>query len=151
MRKFLKHQLMICLICFFCGSFLTPCFSQRVDSLLNIYNTQTIRTSGKSFVKGSQAYSFRDLKNEFTSPFTMQLYKNARKDRRLGGSFAVGAIAGLVGSIIIRKNNPGLAGVLTGVAVALNFGAIRFNKRSSEVLDQAIWQRNKEILFNNKE
>ncbi|MEO6358508.1 MAG: hypothetical protein ABIU77_27305 [Ferruginibacter sp.] len=151
MKQLLKHPLMLFLIFYFCSSFVSPCFSQRMDSLLNVYNTQTIRTSGNSFVKGSQAYSFRDLKNEFTSPFTMQLYKTARKDKRIGGLLTVGAIAGLVGSIIIRKNNTGLAGALSGVAVALNFGAIRFNKRSSEVLDQAIWQRNKEILFNTKE
>ena len=81
----------------------------------------------------------------------MQLYKTARKDKRIAGLFSVGAIAGLVGSIIIRKNNTGVAGALSAVAIGLNFGAIRFNKRSSEVLDQAIWQRNKEILFNTKE
>ena len=81
----------------------------------------------------------------------MPLYKKARADKRIAGLFTAGAVAGLVGSIIIKKNNTGLAGALSGVAIALNFGAIHFNKRSSEILDQATWQRNKEILFNTKE
>ena len=41
--------------------------SQTVDSLLRVYNSETIHTFGKLYIKGNTQLKFRDLKPEFTS------------------------------------------------------------------------------------
>lgn len=125
--------------------------AQTKEELLKVYNNETIHTSGKSFVKGTKQLSFGELKPDFTSGITKDLYKKAKGDRILGGVFTVAAIGALVTGIIVKKNNNGLAGLLSGFAIGLNLGSIHFRNRSSEVLDRAIWHRNKEILFNVKE
>ncbi|MEO6315575.1 MAG: hypothetical protein ABIU63_16200 [Chitinophagaceae bacterium] len=121
--------------------------AQSNDSLLKIYNTQTIQTSGTHFIKGGTRLTFRDLKSDFTSGITKDLYKKAKGDKILGGAFTVTAVGALVTGIIVRKNNNALASVLTGFAIGLNLSSLHFRNRSTQLLDRAIWHRNKEILF----
>ena len=120
---------------------------QTKDELLSTYNNQTIHTFGKFFIKGSNRLTFGDLKKDFTSDITKVLYKKAKSDRFLGGFFTVTAVGALVTSIVVRKNNSTLGNVLTGFAIGLNLGSLHFRNKSTQVLDQAIWYRNKEILF----
>lgn len=124
---------------------------QSRDSLLKVYNNETIHTSGKYFIKGTKQLSFNKLKPDFASGITKDLYKKAKGDRILGGVFTVTAIGALVTGIIVKKNNTGLGALLSGFAIGLNLGSIHFRNRSREVLDRAIWHRNKEILFDVKE
>lgn len=129
-------------------SFTSPnTYAQSRDSLLKVYNNETIHTFGKYFIKGTKRLSFNELKPNFTSGLTKDLYKKAKGDRILGGVLTVTAIGALVTSIAVKKNSNGLAGVLSGAAIGLNLASLRFRNRSSQVLDRAIWHRNKEILF----
>ncbi len=121
--------------------------AQTKDEFLKVYNNETIHTFGKYFIKGAKQLSFKELKPDFTSGLTKDLYKKAKGDRVLGGVFTVAAIGSLVTSIAVKKNNNGLAAVLSGAAIGLNLASLRFRNRSSQVLDRAIWHRNKEILF----
>jgi hypothetical protein len=125
--------------------------SQTKEELLKVYNNETIHTFGKYFIKGTKRLSFGELKPDFTSGITSDLYKKAKSDRILGGVFTVTAIGALVTGIIVKKNNTGLGALLSGFAIGLNLGSIHFRNRSSELLDRAIWHRNKEILFDVKE
>ncbi len=120
---------------------------QSKDELLSTYNNQTIHTFGKFFIKGSNRLTFGDLKKDFTSDITKVLYKKAKGDRFLGGFFTVTAVGALVTSIFVKKNNNILGNVLSGFAIGLNLGSLHFRNKSTQVLDQAIWYRNKEILF----
>lgn len=120
---------------------------QTKDELLRTYNNQTIHTFGKFFIKGSKRLIFGNLKYDFTSGITKDLYKKAKGDRFLGGVFTVTAVGALVTSIVVRKNNSTLGNVLTGFAIGLNLGSLHFRNKSTQLLDQAIWYRNKEILF----
>lgn len=123
-------------------------FSQNRDSLLNVYNNQTIHSFGNVFVKGSRQMKFKNLKSELTSPLTRSLFIESRKNLRRTKALSVTAIAALAGSVILRKNSTVAASGLSLAAIALNLGAIRFRKQSSEIIDRALWHKNKEILFN---
>lgn len=122
-------------------------YAQTRDSLLRVYNNETIHTFGKFYVRGSKQLKFRDLKPEFTSGITKDLYKKAKGDRVLAGFFTVTGIGALVTGMIVKKNNNTLGYVLSGFAIGLNLGSLHFRNRSTELTDRAIWYRNKEILF----
>ncbi|MEO6843935.1 MAG: hypothetical protein ABI184_02115 [Ginsengibacter sp.] len=101
----------------------------------------------KVFYERKHAFNIWDLKNDFTSGITKSFYKKAKEDRFLGGVFTVTAVGALVTSIVVKKNNRTLGNVLTGFAIGLNLGSLHFRNKSAQQLDQAIWYRNKEILF----
>ena len=56
-------------------------------------------------------------------------------------------MAALVSSAIVKKNNNGAAIALSVAGIGLNLSSFHFRKNSKELIDRAIWQRNKEILF----
>jgi hypothetical protein len=121
--------------------------AQSRDELLKLYDSATIHSIGKFYIKGSSKLKFADLQNEFTTPVPKNLYAKAKADRVWGGIFTVTSIAALVTGILVRKNNTTPGNVLSGAAIVLNLGSLHFNKRSTEQTDRAIWQRNREILF----
>ncbi len=121
--------------------------AQTKDSLLRVYNNETIHTFGKSYVKGSKQLKFGDLKPEFSSGITKDLYKKSKGNLILSRVFTVTSVAALVTSAIIKKDDKTRGVVLNIVGIGLNLGSLHFRKQSSELIDQAIWYRNKEILF----
>lgn len=121
--------------------------AQTNTDLLKIYDTATIHSIGKFYIKGSSRINFGNLKNEFTSPITMAYYKNAKADRIWGGLLTVTGATALVAGILVRKNSAVAANILSGAAIALNLGSLHFSRRSAELTDRAIWVRNREILF----
>lgn len=76
--------------------------AQSRDSLLAIYNSQTIHTYGTSYIKGTKQLKLGDMKSEFTSPLTKYLYKKARGKLAVGNLLTVGSLGALVTSVIIR-------------------------------------------------
>ncbi len=53
--------------------------AQSVDSLLNLYDSQSIYHSGSRFLKGNRKLNFSDLNVEFKSEVTKGLYSHSRK------------------------------------------------------------------------
>lgn len=143
----LKPALAVTIVLLLAVGFSQCAYSQSRDSLLNVYNTKTIHTFGNSFIKGDKQLSFWNLKPEFPSGITKDLYKKAKGDLILGKVLTVTSVAALVSSAVVRKNNKASAWALSIAGIALNFGGIHFRKHSSELLGRAIWQRNKEVLF----
>ena len=121
--------------------------AQTKDSLLRVYNNETIHTYGRFYVKGSRQLKLGDLKPEFKAGITRDLYKKSRGNLLLSKVFTVTAVAALVTGAIIKKDNKGGAIALSVVGIGLNLGSIHLRKRSSELIGRAIWLRNKEILF----
>lgn len=121
--------------------------AQSRDSLLSVYNSQTIHTLGRVYVKGSRQLSFADLKPEFGSGVTRDLYKKSKGNLVLSRFFTVTSVAALVTGAIIKKNNKGGALGLSLAGIALNLGSLHFRKQSTELLERALWIRNKEVLF----
>ena len=122
-------------------------FAQTRDSMLRVYNNETIHSFGKVYVKGSKQLKFGDLKPEFTAGITKDLYKKSKGNLNLGRLLTFTAVAALVAGAVIKKDNKGAALALTIVGIGLNLSSFRFRNKSKELIDQAIWQRNKEILF----
>ena len=101
----------------------------------------------KVYVKGSKQLKFGDLKPEFTGGITKDLYKKSKGNLILCRLLTVTAVAALVSSAVIKKDHNGAAVALSIAGIALNLSSFHFRKNSKELIDQAIWQRNKEILF----
>ena len=121
--------------------------AQTKDSLLRVYNNETIHSFGKVYVKGSNQLTFGDLKPEFNGSITKDLYKKSKGNLILGRLLTVSAVAALVTSAVIKKDNNGAAVALGIAGIGLNLSSFHFRKKSKELIDRAIWQRNKEILF----
>jgi hypothetical protein len=147
----MKKNLLKSALTFVIVMLLTCCTVFKVhaqrDSLLKIYNEQTIHTFGKFYIKGSKRLSFGELKPEFNSGITKDLYKKSKGNLILNRFFTITSVAALVTGAIIKKNNNGAAIALNIAGIGLNLGSKHFSKQSTELLDQAIWLRNKEILF----
>ena len=121
--------------------------AQTKDSLLRVYNNETIHSFGKVYVKGSKQLTFGDLKPEFNAGITKDLYKKSRGSLILGRLLTVTAVGALITSAIVKKDNNGAAIALSIAGIGLNLSSFHFRKKSKELIDRAIWQKNKEILF----
>ena len=121
--------------------------AQSRDSLLTVYDSQTIHSFGSVYVKGSRRLTFRDLRNEFQPGVTKNLYDQSRKSLALARTMTIVSVAALVGSAILRKNQQTGGVALLVVGVGLNLGNLGLRKKSTELVDRAIWQRNREVLF----
>ena len=121
--------------------------AQSRDSLLRVYDTRTIYGYGDKYIMGGQQLPFRKLKTEFGPGVTSDMYQEGRKDRAISRLLGVGAVVALVGSAVLRKNQQtgGIALLVAGVG--LNLGSLRFGKKSTELVDRALWLRNKDVLF----
>ncbi|WP_345112548.1 hypothetical protein [Hymenobacter algoricola] len=121
--------------------------AQTRDSLRRVYDTRTIYGYGDKYIMGGQQLPFRKLKTEFGPGVTSDLYRQGRQDRAVARLLGVGAVAALVGSAVLRKNEQfgGIALLVAGVG--LNLGSLRFSKKSTELVDRALWLRNKDVLF----
>ena len=76
MKKYLlKSMLPVTVILLAASCFSLSIKAQTRDSLLSVYNNQTIHTFGKFYIKGSKQVRFWDLKPEFNSSVTKDLYK----------------------------------------------------------------------------
>ena len=121
--------------------------AQSRDSLLRAYDTRTIYGYGDKYIMGGRQLPFRKLKTEFGPGVTSDLYQQGRHDRAVSRLLGVGAVAALVGSAVLRKNQQ-TGGILLLVAgVGLNLSSLRFGKKSTELVDRALWLRNKDVLF----
>ena len=126
---------------------MSQAYAQTKDSLLRVYNNETIHPFGRYYIKGSKQLNFRNLKPDFTSDITKNFYKKSKENLNLGRLISVAAIAALVSGAFIKKENKGAGVALSIAGIGLNLYSFSFRKRSKELIDQAIWYRNKEILF----
>lgn len=138
-------NLLLSATCVLLLSFSADC--QNIDSLRNIYNSQTIYRSGNKFIIGSQKLTLYELKNKFTSPETLQLYYQSKKLSTVGLICNVTSVGMAVYSTLSshkRIVNIELASA-TGLVGIIG---ILFHTRAASFLDRAIWTANKETLFN---
>lgn len=70
--------------------------AQTRDSLLRVYNTETIHSFGRFYVKESKQLKFRDLKPEFPSGITRDLYKQSKGKLILTRLFTFTSVAALI-------------------------------------------------------
>ena len=121
--------------------------AQSKDSLLRVYDNQTIQPSGNFFIVGGNRLRLGELKPIFMTSITKDLYKKAKNQRTIAGITTVVAIASLITGAVLKKQDKNGAWAFTIAGIGLNIWSFHLRKKSSELLDRAIWQRNKEILF----
>jgi hypothetical protein len=124
-------------------------YAQNRDSLLRLYNNETIRRFGGNFQKGSDRLSFSDLKYEFErSPMGFYQYTEAKKNRTVATVLRVFSVAASIASFsLVSGNNRPATYAFLGGQIALNLTGFYFQDRSNKALDQALWQRNKDLLL----
>ena len=122
-KSVLPVAIVLLLMCFITSN----AYAQNRDSLVRVYDNETIHTFGKHYIKGSKQLKFRDLKPEFNSDITKNLYKKSQGNLTMGRVFTVTSIAAVATSAIIKKNNNGAGIALNIVGIGLNLGSKHFS------------------------
>lgn len=123
-------------------------FAQNDDSLFRKYNTGIIYRYGNSLMKGQERISFQELSREFSmSDLGFDQYKLCKKKKTIGKILIYVSLAsGLVAASLSNSNRNLAYGFLGAQFISL-MGGITYNQASYKHLDRAIWIRNKDYLF----
>jgi len=122
-------------------------FSQSRDSLIQVYNNRAIYRFGNKYIKGSERLTYKDLRLEFNTPSTLDMYKKSKRRLFVSSLFNVASLGLIVASVFTKTNINGSIEFATGTGL-LGLGGIYYQTQSSKYLESAIWERNKEILSN---
>lgn len=120
------------------------------DSLVRVYDTRTIYGYGDKYIMGGKQLPFRKLKTEFATGITSDLYQQGRQDRVVSRLLGITSVVALVGSSVLSKNHQAFSIALQVVGIGLNLSSLRFSKKSTELVDRALWQRNRDVLFGDR-
>jgi hypothetical protein len=120
-------------------------FSQSKDSILRIYNNETIYRYGNKFMKGNERLTFQDLGNEFTTPGTQDMYHKSKRLLSVSRIFNLASLAVIITSVFTKTNVGGSIGFAAGTG-ALGLTGIYFQTESSKYSERAIWERNRDIV-----
>lgn len=130
------------------------CFTQaqsRTDTLKYKYVNQSLYRFGGYFIRGNERISFWQLAHEFDdSPLGKGVYLKAKKTRTVSGIFRLGSLLTSVVTISLlgsHSNDKNLYYGLLGGQIALGFVSAWYGNESAKYLDEAIWLRNKDLLF----
>lgn len=129
---------------------LNKLYSQSNDSLKYKYTNQVIYRYGSSFMKGLERLTFLQLRNEFNiSELGKAAYEKARKYKTTSTIFRLASIAAGIATITVIANNGNrnTASVLLGGQLVFSMIGGRYGLLSTQSLDKALWQRNKDLLF----
>jgi hypothetical protein len=124
--------------------------SQKTDSLKYKYTNQTIYRYGGSFMKGNERLSFMELSREFSmSDLGLISYTKSKKYKNTSKIFSYASMfAGFAAiSVLANHGNRNLAFGFYGGQMVCLFGSMRYRQLSAQSLDRALWQRNKDLLF----
>jgi hypothetical protein len=127
-------------------------FAQSVDSLEARYNKENIvRTGSGSFMKGGVKLSFADMSEEFNkSALGLELYLAARKSKTNATIFNSIAIASIVAApLSVNRNTQNYTAsyILLGAGALFGILGGASLKRYMAQIDQALDQRNRQVLF----
>ena len=125
-------------------------YAQQTDSLKYKYTNQTIYRYGGSLMKGTERLAFQELRNEFSmSDLGMAAYEKAKKYKTTSTIFRLASIAAGIATIAVIANNGNrnTASLLLGGQFVLSMVGGRYGMLSTQSLDKALWQRNKDLLF----
>jgi hypothetical protein len=148
-----KHDAMTTCKPVFCCFFLlftaTIAMGQSRDSLLRLYNNQTIYRYGNNFQKGTDRLYFRNLSNEFSfSPIGLAGYELSKRHRTTATVLRVLSVAASVATIsFISREKHSATYAVWGGQIALSLAGFYYQDRSNKEMDRALWQRNKDLLL----
>src|SRR5450755_3226635 len=91
-------------LCIFSFFICVNSLPQSRDSLLKVYNSQTIYRYGNKYIKGNKKLSYQDLSAQFNSPATREMYKKSRNKSVVGRVFNVASLAVIIVSVFTKTN-----------------------------------------------
>ena len=137
-----NYNIVLCILCFFICS---NGFSQSRDTLIQLYNSQTIYHYGNKYIKGNQKLSYQDLRLEFTAPETREMYKKSKRRLIISRAFNVASLAVIITSVFTKTNVAGSLEFAAGTGI-LGLAGIYYQTQSSKFVERALWEKNKEVL-----
>lgn len=120
-------------------------FCQSKDSVLHVYNNETIYRVGNKYMKGNNKINYHNLGMEFATRHTQQMYQKSKRLLSVSRIFNVASIAVIIASVFTKTNVRGSIAFAAGTGV-LGLTGIYFQTESSKVTDRAIWETNRDIL-----
>jgi hypothetical protein len=125
-------------------------FSQLRDSLEKIYSNQTIYQSGNKYLKGNERLSYKDLRLEFNTPVTQDLYRRSGRKILVSRIFNVASLAVIVTSVFTKTSVAGSIEFSAGTG-ALGRGGLYYQIQANKLIENALWIKNREVLFGTRE
>jgi hypothetical protein len=120
------------------------------DSLKYKYNNLHISRYGSAFLKGNQRLGFKELSKEFSmSDLGLDLYAKAKKQKTTSTIFRYASMACSIAffGVAASDGNRNLAYGFFGGQMVFLMGSMRYQALSTQSLDRALIQRNKDLLF----
>ena len=114
---------------------------------MKVYNNKTIYRFGNKYIKGGEKLTYKDLRLEFSTPSTRAMYIKSKRRLLTGRIFNVASVGLVIASVVTKTNIKGSAEFAAGTGI-LGLTGIYYQTQSSKYLERAIWERNKEVLFN---
>ena len=137
-----NYTAVLCIFSFFSC---VNCFSQSRDSLIKVYNSQTIYRHGNKYIKGNEKLNYQDLSAQFNTPATREMYKKSKHKLFVGRVFNVASLAVIIVSVFTKTNVGGSIAFAAGTGV-LGLTGIYYQTESSKYLERALWDRNRDII-----
>ena len=122
-------------------------FSQSQDSLIQAYNNKTIYRFGNKYIKGDEKLTYKDLRLEFNTQATGAMYIKSNSRLLISRIFNVASVGLVIASVVTKTNIQGSIEFAAGTGI-LGLTGIYYQTQSSKYLERAIWERNREVLFN---
>lgn len=124
-------------------------YAQNKDTLKKLYINETIYRYGKNFMKGTERLRFADLGREFNfSSVGITTYQQAKRNRNTSLVLKLlSTAAGVAAISFAARGNFNRTLFALGGQVALAIGGGVYQRQSDKLLDKALWQRNKDLLF----
>jgi hypothetical protein len=128
--------------------------AQGSANLKATYTNGTIYRYGSYFMKGTERLTFANLKPEFAmSDLGLAAYEKSRKYRTISTVLRLLSLGTAIFTLRIVSNNNinynqrTTIYILLGGQLATALAASRYSQLSSQNVDKAIWERNKDLLF----
>lgn len=123
----------------------------RTDTLKYRYVNQSLYRYGPYFIRGSERLTFSQLQHEFDeSPLGLVSYMKSKKSRTVASVFRYTSLLTSVVTLALlgqHSDNKNLYYGLLGGQLVLGLGSAWYGTQSARYLDEAIWLRNKDLLF----
>ena len=132
-------------LCIFSFFICVNSFPQSRDSLLKVYNSQTIYRYGNKYIKGNEKLSYLDLSAQFNTPATREMYKKSRNKSVVGRVFNIASLTVIIVSVFTKTNVGGSIAFAAGTGV-LGLTGIYYQTESSKYLERALWERNRDLI-----
>lgn len=122
--------------------------SVGMDSLQRRYEQRSLLLQDNYFLKNNQKYPLQELDKElFASPAAYVMYRQGIRGYRWGRGLNFLGTAFNLGSLLLRNKDVKSSNRLIYSGIGLNLVGIIFTRKNKQLIDNAVFQYNKDLLF----